>query len=96
MNLLDVKIDQLRKLSTQRLLYVLRTVTARISFIDNYYGPRCCEICHEYLGNNWEEDVAQHSRLYVERHTEIKAILATREHIERKPKKKQFKKEKRR
>lgn len=75
--------EQLQKLATNRLLAVFQMVRATISCIYTHYGHRCCEICNEYIGDNWEEDVHQHAVPLEEYQNRIKAILNTREHVDR-------------
>lgn len=71
--------ERLQKLNTPRLLNVLRSARARHSSIRNHAGPRCCELCHEYIGDDWENDVEKPAKPYKEYVEQIKAILATRE-----------------
>jgi len=73
----------LEKLPTKRLLGVLKKVRAKISSIEHYYGHRCCEICHEYVEDNWEEDVQVFADLYESYLKKVKNLLAKREHIPR-------------
>lgn len=73
--------DQLKKMPTHRLLGHLKSVNAVISSIHNYAGPRCCEICHDYIGDDWENDVKIPVRKYVDYKTVVKSVLATRENI---------------
>lgn len=75
-------LELLNKMPTRRLLGHLRSVTAVISGIFNYAGPRCCEICHDYIGSDIENDVNIPVRKYVDYKTVVKSVLATREHIE--------------
>lgn len=81
--------EQLEKLSTKRLLSVLRMATAWKSSILYYYGRRCCELCHEYIGDDWERDVGRFYEPVKRYHEQIKVILATREHVERRGRRKQ-------
>lgn len=83
--------DVLHKMCTKRLINILRMTTAVISHINKYYGPRCCSHCLEYIGEDWENDVARHSAPYVDYKKEIKDILATREDLDKKPKRKRKK-----
>jgi len=74
-----------RKMATKRLIAVLRLVHSRVRHIYNHYGTRCCELCHEFVGDDeeWQTevvDVAKPLDGYLER---IKAILATRGHVVR-------------
>lgn len=72
---------QLNKLITNRLLSLLHKIRAIESAIGHYDGPRCCEICHEYIGNDWENDVGIHLQPLNEYIERIKKVLATREHV---------------
>jgi len=80
LNLLSL--EALNKMPTHRLLKHLKSVTAVISSIYNYAGPRCCEVCHDYIGSDIENDVKIPSRKYVDYKTVVKSVLAKREHIE--------------
>lgn len=84
--------EALGKMATHRLIGLLRLVGAKISHIENYYGRRCCEICCEYIGNNWEEDVGQYVRPLREYRLRIKQVLSTREDSSKKPKWRRHKK----
>lgn len=70
--------EQLNKLSTQRLFTLFKSVRAIISCIFNYAGRRCCEICHEYIGDDWENDVVKEAEPYEKYQDRIKAILDKR------------------
>jgi len=80
-NLNYLTAEQLNKLSTPRLLNVLKSARAVHSAIGHYRGPRCCELCHEYIGSDWENDVEVPRRPVKEYMDKIKAVLATREHV---------------
>jgi hypothetical protein len=75
--------EQLEKRNTRNLLHILKTVNAQISCIENYAGPRCCEVCHEFLGEeeDWQRDVVGPRAPYLEYKKLLKEILATREHV---------------
>lgn len=75
--------EELQPLATNRLLALLRKVRAQHSAIAHYAGPRCCEICHEYIGDDWEKDVAPLLAPYKKYVDDIKAVLATREHVDK-------------
>jgi len=47
-------------------------------------GDRCCEICHEYLGDDFENDVLKPAKPYKEYVSLLKDILKDRENIDRK------------
>jgi hypothetical protein len=49
--------EQLKKLPFHNLKRLINKVRACRSYIANYYGPRCCNHCHEYVGPSWEDDV---------------------------------------
>jgi len=78
--------EEPEKLNTKRLLSVLKKARAHRSSIANYHGPRCCEVCHEYIGDDWENDVGKFLRIYDDYMDKLKTILKDREHIERKKK----------
>jgi hypothetical protein len=75
--------SELESLSTKRLLTHLKFVNIKLSSIYNYCGARCCEICREYVGSDWEKDVGQHAKPVEEYKKLVKSVLATREHITR-------------
>jgi len=79
--------EELESLGTKRLLTHLKFVNIELSIIYNNYGHRCCEICHEYIGNDWEKDVGQYARPVEEYRKLVKSVLAGREHIETKKRK---------
>ena len=74
--------QELHNKSTKHLIYILRRVTAVISSIHYHKGNRCCDICHEYIGDNWENDVEKYKKPYIKYKATIKSILKTREHVE--------------
>jgi hypothetical protein len=76
--------EQLERRNTRNLLYILGRVVAYISYIKCYAGPRCCEVCHEFLGDeeDWQREVVARMAPYIEYHKLLKEILATREHVE--------------
>lgn len=75
--------SELEKKSTKHLLHILKTCTAKISSISHYAGLRCCEICHEYIGDDWENDVGKPMKPFKQYKSLIKNILKDREHIRR-------------
>lgn len=72
---------RLQKLPTQRLIALLNSVRAIEFNILYYAGRRCCEICHEYTGSNWEKDVLEPSKPYKAYFDLIKLVLSEREHL---------------
>lgn len=75
---------QLEALTTRRLLKLYGVIRAKVSGILYYSGPRCCEICHEYIGDDWQKDVGDVAAPWEEYKALIKDILSTREHVKRK------------
>lgn len=73
---------ELNKLSTHRLINILRIVQKHYSNIAHHYGRRCCEMCHEYVGDDWEKDVGQYLKPSKEYMNRIKAVLETRSHCD--------------
>lgn len=73
-------LETLEKLSSQRLLKVLDSARAAERCILHTYGPRCCELCHEYIGDDWENDVLKYSRPLTKYKELIKSILQRPEH----------------
>jgi hypothetical protein len=71
---------RLNKLATNRLLALLNSVRAKESNVFHHAGPRCCEECNEYIGDDWEGVKAQ-AAPYTHYINRIKAVLATREHV---------------
>jgi hypothetical protein len=78
-----LSVERLRTLPTHRLLAVLRSVRAVLSSIYHYRGSRCCELCHEYIGDDWERDVKAPARPLEAYQSQIKEILSTRPHLHR-------------
>jgi len=76
--------EELRGLATNRLLAILQQTRAIISGIYTYAGRRCCEVCHEYIGDDWEKDVKEPARPWEEYRDRIKEVLAERGHEPRK------------
>lgn len=72
---------ELGRLSTQRLLGVLKAVRAVESDILSHAGRRCCEFCHEYIGNDYENDVLKPAKPYTDYKNKVKILLASRPHI---------------
>ena len=52
--------DKLEKLSLERILALMKSVRAVRSAVGRTLGHRCCEICHEYVGDDWQKDVGQY------------------------------------
>lgn len=71
------------KLPTKRLLAVLNKARAIKTSIRRSYGPRCCEMCCEYIGDDWENDVGKFLKIYDSYIEKLKTILATRPNVER-------------
>lgn len=79
--------EKLNQLNTTRLLAHLKVVNIRISNIANYCGTRCCKVCNDYIGSNWEQEVGIYLKPVEEYKILVKNILNTRKHIIRKIKK---------
>ena len=73
----------LRSLPPKRLLGVLQKARAIESAISRNVGPRCCEMCHEYIGDDWEKEVGQFLRPWTQYKNLIKRILSNHPHIPR-------------
>lgn len=69
--------QQLRKLSLQRLRSLLSTVRAEESSIYSYCGPRCCEECHEFIGDDeeWKKEVKIPAAPFAEYKERIKKAI---------------------
>ena len=79
MKVSDFKTDaQLQEMTTPRLYRLFQTVRALESQIYNYAGPRCCEFCHEYIGDDWQHDVVEAAKPYSEYKSRIKKELDSR------------------
>ncbi len=79
MNIEEFKTDeQLKEMKTAALYHLFRAVRAKESRIYNYAGPRCCEICHEYIGNDWQREVVDVAKPYTEYKGRIKRELDSR------------------
>lgn len=76
--------EQLLATPTKRLLAILKVARAIRSDIANHAGYRCCEICHEYVGEDWEKDVGIPLKPWKDYCNLIKEILKDRPHVERK------------
>lgn len=70
--------EQLKALPTPKLFYHFRCIRAAESCILSHWGKRCCEICNEYIGSDWENDVAKYARPYGEYLKKVKAVLNSR------------------
>jgi hypothetical protein len=73
-----LSLSDLKNLPTKNLLRHYRSVRATYSFILNYYGERCCEECHEYVGCDWGRDVGQHANPVKEYKCIVKKELDSR------------------
>ena len=53
--------EQAMKLTWPRLKCLMTSVRAVISGIHTYAGPRCCEVCNEFIGTQeeWQKDVVE-------------------------------------
>ena len=56
--------EKLKKLNIPRLKNVLKLANKEKNCIFRNAGPRCCEICNEYIGDNWEKDVVIPAKPY--------------------------------
>lgn len=74
--------EQLNKLSTQRLINVLRLVRVKERIASK---SLVCDCCGEYLGNKFQDEYAKALLpIDVDYSDRIKDILKTREHMNRK------------
>lgn len=71
----DEELDQMSHGRLYRHFTAARTEASRVM---NYYGIRCCEICKEYVGYDWERDVGQHLRIAEDYRDRVKAALQRR------------------
>jgi len=58
-------LPKLSKLNLQRLYNLKNKQLAAVKYISENYGSRCCEICNEYIGGDWENDVERHKLPYL-------------------------------
>lgn len=56
-NYKELSREELLAMPQKPLFFHYRAVRAFASYILHYYGRRCCEVCREYIGNDWEKDV---------------------------------------
>lgn len=70
--------EQLQAMPTDKLFHHFKMARAAESFILNWAGRRCCEICMEYIGNDWENEVAKPARVFSIYMKRVKAILDKR------------------
>ncbi len=75
-SLKKLTVEQLKNLNEARLKNVLKSVQAVASSIQTYNGPRCCEECHEYIGDDWERDVLRYLRPVVAYKERVLSVLA--------------------
>jgi hypothetical protein len=75
--------DKLRKMSTKRLLNILKMTRAERSNIYAHAGHRCCEVCNEFIGNekDWEEQVEKLAMPYNKYFDLLTKILSERENV---------------
>lgn len=86
--------DALKNLGTHQLMSHLGEVRAYRSNHSNRAGHRCCEICNEYVGPNWETEIQPVLDEYDAYLKKIKDVLSTREHIPNKQEAKVIRQEK--
>lgn len=70
--------EKLHAMSTEKLFHHFKMARAAVSFIFTYYGSRCCEICNEYIGDDWEKDVAEPAKPFSKYLKRVKVILDSR------------------
>ena len=75
--------EKLEKLPPKRLLGILQKIRAKISSIQNYYGPRYCD-GRESIGYDWYEDVQQFADIYIPYRNKVKTLLALQPNISKK------------
>lgn len=68
--------EELKQMPTPRLYALFRRYRAWANPI--HWGHRCCEICHEYIGDDYYNDVIVPSRPYVQEKERVQAELNTR------------------
>lgn len=61
----DIVLPNLSKLNLKRLYNLKNKQLAAVKYISENYGARCCEICNEYIGGDWENDVERHKLPYL-------------------------------
>lgn len=70
--------QELNALPHKQLYFLFQKARAQASLILNHAGRRCCEICCEYVGQDWEKDVGEPyevAKAYFER---VKKALQSR------------------
>ncbi len=88
--------EELEAMHTRAILAHLQDIRVYRSSTANHAGPRCCEICNEYIGSDefWNEVIKPKLDEYSAYLTIIKSVLSTREHIPNKQEAKTIRKEK--
>ena len=66
---------ELNKLNEKRLRNVLNSARAVANNVLSSLGPRCCEICNEYIGDDYERDVVIPAKKYTDYRDKIKNLL---------------------
>jgi hypothetical protein len=90
----DLSDEKLQALHTKQLINLKNGMKALHTQHAMYTGHRCCEICNEYVGPDWDAEVKPRLDELKAYMTRIKAVLATREHIPNKQEAKAIRKEK--
>jgi hypothetical protein len=75
--------DELTKKSVKSLLFIKHKLHRVLGIIGATYGRRCCTMCNEYIGDDWEGDVGIHLAAYREYLKTIKRVLETKPHVAR-------------
>ncbi len=93
-NITEYTDDVLKTFNTRQLMNHLNDVRAYRSSHASYAGARCCEICHEYIGDDWHTEIQPTLDEYDAYLKKIKDVLSTREHIPNKQELKAIRQEK--
>ncbi len=72
--------DQLDHMSFERLMRHRKVLRAVIGQMSRTLGHRCCELCNEYVGDDWENDVGQYVEPYQRHLDEVKDVLRGKPH----------------
>lgn len=93
-NVTEYSEEVLKTFNTHQLMNHLNDVRAYKSAFANYAGSRCCELCHEYIGPDWNTEIKPTLDEYDVYLKRIKDVLSTREHIPNKQEAKAIRQEK--
>lgn len=86
--------ERLQTFNTRQLLGILDSARRVRRVRGKTIGHRCCEICNEYTGSDWKNEVQPHLDVCDEYLTDLKELLSTREHVPNKKEAKELRRAK--